>query len=76
MLHFRDSLHCEMQFHDIFHVALQAHNGHMCLLQIYPDENGEPSDRLLGYFTDGESANLKALRMLEERYHFLVNIWC
>ena len=45
-------------------------------LQIYVDEDGELSDRLLGFIGDGESANRKALRDLEGQYYFLVNLWC
>jgi hypothetical protein len=44
-------------------------------LQIYPDEDGELSDRLLGFIGDGESANKKAFSDLEGQYHFLVNLW-
>jgi hypothetical protein len=45
-------------------------------LQIYPDEDGELSDRLLGFIGDGESANKKAFSDLEGQYYFLVNLWC
>ncbi len=45
-------------------------------MQIYADEDGELSDRLLGFIGDGESANRRALRDLEGQYYFLVNLWC
>ncbi len=45
-------------------------------MQVYGDENGELSERLLGFVGDGESANKAALAALESEYPFLVNIWC
>ena len=45
-------------------------------MQVYGDEAGELSDRLLGFVGDGESANKAALANLEQQYPFLVNVWC
>ena len=45
-------------------------------MQVYGDEAGELSERLLGFVGDGESANKAALANLEQQYPFLVNVWC
>lgn len=39
-------------------------------------ENGELTDRCLGFIGDSESANKKAMSQLETEYTYLVNIVC